>query len=82
MTKDEILTQLNDVFIDVMDLDEIHLSEETTAADVDEWDSLSHFRLMIAVERKFGLRFSGSEISGLQKVGDLVDLIIKKKTSA
>jgi len=82
MTREEILEQLNGIFIEVMDLDEVSLEDETTAADVDGWDSLSHVRLMIAVERAFSVRFSASEIGTLQKVGDLIDLLIKKKTKA
>jgi acyl carrier protein len=82
MTRNEIMTRLNEIFIDVMDIDEVTLTDETTAADVEEWDSLSHVRLMVAVERAFGLKFSGSEISSLKKIGDLVNLIAKKKTQA
>lgn len=79
MTRGEILSKLNEVFMKVMDLDEIDLSDETTAGDVEGWDSLSHVRLMVATERAFGVKFSGPEIGGLKKVGDLVDLVLKKK---
>lgn len=82
MTREEIIAKLNDIFMDVMDVDEISLEETTTAADVEEWDSLSHVRLMVATERAFGVKFSGAEISSLKKVGDLVDLILKKKSQS
>ena len=81
MTRTEVLEHLKKIFMDVMDLDELVLQESTTAADVEEWDSLSHVRLMISIERGLGVRFSGSEIGSLQKVGDLVDLIVNKKSS-
>lgn len=79
MTRVEVLSRLNEIFTNVMDVDEIELQDETTAADVEEWDSLSHVRLMVAVERAFGVKFSGAEMGALKKVGDLIDLILKKK---
>ncbi|MBI1198453.1 MAG: acyl carrier protein [Phenylobacterium sp.] len=75
MSADAILQQLREIMIDVLDIDELELTPETTAEDVEEWDSLSHVRLVVAVERHFGLKFKNSEIEGLKTVGDLVNLI-------
>ncbi len=71
---------LTSVFHDVFDDDTIVVTPELTAADVDEWDSLRHIRLVAAVEKKFGLSFSAAEIGRLQNVGQLVSLI-ESKTS-
>jgi acyl carrier protein len=49
-----------------------------TAADVDGWDSLTHVRLMLSVERAFATKFTASEIGRLKTVGDLVELIARK----
>lgn len=72
------LDRLNDVFQQVFDDDEMEISRETTAQDVEGWDSLMHVTLMINIEKAFGLKFSSSEVASLHKVGDLGDLIDAK----
>ncbi len=85
MRREEILVEIRDVMADVLgiDADAEDVTEATTASDIEEWDSLSHIRLLVAIERKFKLRsrFTNSEIESLKRVGDLVTLI-EKKTSA
>jgi acyl carrier protein len=73
---DTIRGIMNDVF-DV-DLDEESVNLDTTAADIEEWDSLSHIRLIVAIERKFNVKFKNSEIEALKRVGDLVALVQAK----
>ena len=70
--------RLTAVFHDVFGDDEIVLSPELTAKDVDGWDSLTHVRLMLTVERAFSIRLTASEIGRLATVGDLADLISRK----
>jgi len=76
---------LQDVFRDVFGDDELEIHPETTAADVDAWDSLNHLNLVIALEKRFGIRFATAEISRLkepgQNVGTLLELV-RRKTSA
>lgn len=81
MTSDEILAGLVDVLRDELDRDDIELSYSTTAKDVDGWDSLSQIRIMLATEKKFGVRFETSEMPFLPNVGALVDLIARKKVA-
>ncbi len=71
-------TRLQDVFRDVFDDEEIVISEEMTAADIEEWDSLTQVQLLVAVQDEFGVKFSISETTGLKDVGDLLALIEKK----
>jgi len=66
MNTEEIDRKLTAVFQDVMDRDDIVLTHNTTAKDVEEWDSLSHIRLMVAIEKAFGVRFTNAEIEGLK----------------
>ena len=61
-----------------MKLSELSATPELTAEDVDEWDSLSHIRLVLAIERQFGLKFSAAEVSRLKNVGEFVALIQSK----
>lgn len=76
------MNRLREVFYNVFDDDEIELSRETTAADVDAWDSLMHVNLVLATEREFSVRFSSTEVAQLLDVGELVDLIDAKASDA
>ncbi|MGF7151727.1 acyl carrier protein [Sphingomonas zeicaulis] len=70
------LETIREIMIDVFDLDDdFELTADTSADDIDEWDSLSHIRLVVAVERQFGIKFKNSEIEGLKNVGELVAVI-------
>jgi acyl carrier protein len=75
MDKEHIYTRLTLIFEDVFDEDSINVTPELTAKDVDGWDSLTHIRLMLTVEKAFKIKFSTSEIGKLENVGDLVALI-------
>ena len=77
MERNEILAKINEIAKDVFDNDEIELTEATTAADVEEWDSLSHLSLISDIEDAFGVRFTLAEISGSKNVGELVQAVIK-----
>ena len=76
-----ILKQVNDIFIDVLDNDDIKLTPETTAKDIEEWDSLNHIQLVVAIEKHFKLRFTSSEINSWKNVGAMCEAIEKKLKS-
>ena len=78
MDRDEILARVQEVFREALELDDVELTGETTADDVEEWDSLSHVQLVVALEKNFGIKFSSREILSWDNVGDLVDCIEKK----
>jgi acyl carrier protein len=78
MKKAQVYNKLATVFREVFDEDELQLTPQTTADDVDGWDSLSHIRLVLAVSKAFGVKFSASEIGNLKNVGEFADLIEKK----
>ena len=62
MERKEIFSKLNEIFIDVLDLDECELTDETSANDIEEWDSLSHIQLIVAIEKTFKIKFTSLEI--------------------
>ncbi len=72
---EEIYERLNEVFRDFFDDEDIELDEETTADDIDDWDSLNHITLMAAVEDEFGIRFTMGEVSGMKNVGEMAQII-------
>ncbi len=75
MDKKEILQQVNNIFIDVLEDDSIVLMEETTAEDIDEWDSLNHIQLIVAIEKHFKNRFTSMEIQSWKNVGEMCNAI-------
>ncbi len=78
MTNEEILAKLTAIFIEELDVEEIELTEETTAEDVEEWDSLSHIQLIVAIEKAFKIRFTSSEIQSWNNVGEMMASIQSK----
>jgi acyl carrier protein len=73
--------RLTDIFHDVFDDDDIVLSPGMTAEDVDDWDSLSHIRLIVAVEKEFDITFTSSEVTELENVEQFADLVQSKLAS-
>ncbi|MBE6846849.1 MAG: acyl carrier protein [Ruminococcus sp.] len=78
MTKSEVMEQLLPIFCEVFDDDDIVLTEETTAADIDGWDSVEHFNLIAAVEEAFSVRFKMKEVSGMKNVGEMAEIIAQR----
>ena len=78
MQKPEIYSQLNKVFRDLFDDEGIDLTPQTSADDIEGWDSLAHINLIVAVEAKFKIKFKTAEIESLRNVGHLVDVIAHK----
>lgn len=78
MIRDEITPKVAELMEDVFDVDDLTYDDALTAADIEEWDSLSNIRFVVGIEKEFGIRFSNSEISALENVGQMVDLIAAK----
>ena len=76
MTRQEIFEKLNEVFSDVFD-EEITVTPETTSADIEDWDSLTHITLISEVEDAFGMKFAMKDVLGMQNVGEMADIIQK-----
>lgn len=75
----DTLSELQSLFREVFQQDDLVITRGTTAHDIEAWDSLIHVTLMMEVETRFGIRFTTAEIAYLKSVGDLVDLIAKKR---
>mgnify|MGYP001428568780 FL=1 len=80
MTHAEVLDALTNVFRDVFDDNSIVINDQTTANDIEDWDSLEHINLIEAVEKEFNMRFQMREVSGMKNVGEMVDIIIARAT--
>ena len=75
MSREDIFERLNEVFRDVFDDNTISVSDGTTAADIEDWDSLSHISLLSAVEDEFGIEFTMGQTVKMKNVGEMVDII-------
>ena len=78
MERNEIFEKLTVIFRDVMDNDDIVLEDNTTAEDIEEWDSLAHVQLIEKIEDVFGIKFSAKEMQSWDDIGEFVDSIIQK----
>ena len=74
MTNQEIFEKLSEIFSDVFD-EEITVTAETTSADVEEWDSLTHITLISEVEEAFGFKFAMKDVLGMKNVGEMAQII-------
>jgi acyl carrier protein len=79
MQKSEVLEKLQEVF-DSTFLQSVVVRPDLSARDVEEWDSLAHVSLILAVEEAFGVQFRVGEVEATKNVGELADLIIKRKS--
>ena len=81
MTREEVFERLNKVFQDVFDNDTIEVHDETTADDIDEWDSFEHINLVVAVEDEFSFKIPMGKVVTMKNVGEMVDIILEKTAS-
>lgn len=78
MNAEEALSAVQEIFREILDIPDLQIMRETTASDVEDWDSLSHINLVVAIEKKFSVRFALGELQTLKNVGDMIDLIARK----
>ena len=78
MSREEVFERLNVVFRDVFDDEDITVNDQTTANDIEDWDSLEHINLMAAVESEFGIKFSMGQVVTMKNVGEMADIILQK----
>ncbi len=81
MEKTQILERVQALFRDVLDNEEIVLTSTTVADDIEEWDSLTHIQIIVAIEKHFRIRFTSAEILSWKDVGEMIDCISKKDNS-
>ncbi len=75
MSRKEVLAKVNEIFWDVFDDEDIEVLEETTADDIEDWDSLTHITLIAEIESEFGFKFSMKDVVGMKNVGEMLDII-------
>lgn len=74
----EIINELQEIFREIFDEEELVISRDTTAEDIDDWDSLTHMQLIVEIEKKYGIKFTTAEIKKAANVGEFIDIIKEK----
>lgn len=77
MNRDEIFERVTEIAKGVFELEELDMTDATTANDVDEWDSFTHMSLISDIENEFHVTFSLDEISNLGNIEELVDALMR-----
>ena len=78
MTREYVYEKMNEIFRNVFDDENIFLTDETNAEDIEDWDSLEQINLIVAIENEFEMMFDMAEVADLANVGEMVDLILSK----
>ena len=78
MTREEVFEKLNTVFRDNFDDDGINLTDSTSSADIEDWDSLAQINLVVAIQDAFGIKFNIDEVNAMKNVGEMADAILEK----
>ena len=75
MNREHLIAEISQIFNDILDTEGLNLTENSTADDVEGWDSLTHVQLVVAIEKHFKCRFTSREIQDWKNVGELADCI-------
>jgi len=78
MNLEEVMAKFHELFVDILDEEDIVLKYETTADDIDEWDSLTHVQLIVAIEKEFKIKFTYLELEKYKNVGEMCDSVVEK----
>ncbi|PWG82184.1 acyl carrier protein [Pararcticibacter amylolyticus] len=78
MNQEQLLKEVNEIFKDVLDNEDVVINFDTVASDVDDWDSLNHIQLIAAIEKAFRIKFTSTEIYQFKNVGEMISSINSK----
>jgi acyl carrier protein len=78
LDREKVVDRLNRIFRDIFDDDDIAVTDDTVAADIDGWDSLAHITLILGVEREFRIKMTAAEVGSLKNVGQMIDVIVAR----
>lgn len=79
MERTEILSKIQELLAEIIDNEEIVIDESSSPSTVEDWDSLTHFNLIMELQKEFGIKFGAAEIQGWQNVGDIISSISAKQ---
>lgn len=77
MKREELFEKVQEIFRDIFDDETLEITDATNSSDIDDWDSLNHINLVVAIEKEIGIKFSFEDLASLKNVGAMVDSIYK-----
>lgn len=80
MTREELFGKVQDIFRDIFDDESLEITDSTNSSDIDDWDSINHINLVVAIENEIHIKFSFDDLASLKNVGAMVDLMMVKMT--
>jgi len=78
MNREQVFENVQEIFRDIFDNPNLDVKDSTNSDDIEDWDSLNHINLVVAIEKEFKIKFNFGELAALKDVGAMVDLILKK----
>ncbi len=81
MTSSDTLAEVSEIIRDVLDAPDLPITRQTLATDCEGWDSVNHINIIISVETRFGIKINTAEIESLRDVGELVDIVERKRAA-
>lgn len=78
MTREYVANIVQEIFRDVFDDDELIITDSTSSKDIEDWDSLEHISLIVAMEKEFNMKFDIKQVNKLENVGGMIDLILEQ----
>ena len=78
MNRAEVFNKVQDIFRDIFDDPDLVINDSTNSDDIEDWDSLNHINLVVAIEKEFKIKFNFTELASLKNVGAMVDLMAEK----
>jgi acyl carrier protein len=79
MTREELFGKLQEIFRDIFDDETLEITDSTNSSDIDDWDSINHINLVVAIEKDMKIKFSFEELAALKNVGAMIDLMMVKR---
>lgn len=79
MSREELFKKVQEIFRDIFDDDSLIIDDSTNSSDIDDWDSLNHINLVVAIESEIDIKFSFDDLATLKDVGAMLDLMLVKK---
>lgn len=70
-----LLIRLRNIFRDIFNDEEMSITEETYRSDIEDWDSVSHVKIVLAVEEEFAIRLTTDEVASIKSVGGFIAAI-------
>ena len=78
MNRSELFNKIQEIFRDIFDDQTLIIQESTNSDDIEDWDSINHINLVVAIESEIKIKFDFNELEALKDVGSMVDLILEK----